>query len=116
MGDLISRKALLEELNNFSMKIGGSANAMALVVMDETKKSIAKMIENQHTAFDLESVIVELEKKRDYCYAEMKKEEKETDYFSEHIFEEYHNQGKAYNDCLEILTSAANATNGKIGG
>lgn len=75
-----------------------------------------ELIDKQPTAFDLESVIAEIEKKRDCCYVEMKKEEKETDYFSEHIFEEYHNQGKAYNDCLEILNSAANATNGKIGG
>ena len=38
--DLISRSALLEELKDFRMTITGSANAMALVVMDETKKSI----------------------------------------------------------------------------
>lgn len=32
------KKALLEELKEFKMSITGSKNAMALMVMDETKK------------------------------------------------------------------------------
>ena len=50
--DLISRSALLEEINNFSVRITGSANAMALVIMDETKKSIMRMVEEQPAVYD----------------------------------------------------------------
>ena len=85
---------------------------------DERNKLIIEIsaIKHSKTAFDLESVITEIEKKRDFCYQQMEKEGKETDYFSEHIFEEYHNQGKAFNEVIKILKSAANATNGKNGG
>lgn len=50
--DLISRSALLKEINNFSIRITGSANAMAIAIMEETKKSIVKMIDEQPTAYD----------------------------------------------------------------
>lgn len=50
--DLISRSALLKKINNFSMRINGSANAMAIAIMEETKKSIVKMIDEQPTAYD----------------------------------------------------------------
>ena len=59
--DLISRSALLEEINNFSMRITGSANAMALVIMDETKKSIMRMVEEQTTAYDVDKVVEQME-------------------------------------------------------
>ncbi len=63
-------------------------------------------IESQPTAYDLENMIKQLEEKRDYCFTEMEKEEREEmDYFSQHIFEEFYNQGKAYNDSLEIIKS-----------
>lgn len=52
--DSISRSALLEEINNFSMRITGSANAMALVIMDETKKSIMRMVEEQPAVYDID--------------------------------------------------------------
>ena len=45
--DLIRRSVLLEEIGNFSMRITGSANAMAITIMEETKKSIAKMVDEQ---------------------------------------------------------------------
>ncbi len=54
---LIDADLLLEELNSFSMRITGSTNAMALMVMAETKKSIAKMIDEQPTAYDVEGRI-----------------------------------------------------------
>lgn len=60
--DLISRSALLEEINNFSMRITGSANAMAITIMEETKKSIAKLIDEQSTAYNLDKVVEQLEK------------------------------------------------------
>lgn len=58
--DLISRSVLLEEINNFSMRIAGSVNAMAITVMEETKKSIAKMINEQPNAYDVDKVIERL--------------------------------------------------------
>ena len=62
--DLISRSALLEEINNFSMRITGSANAMAIAIMEETKKSIAKLIDEQSTAYDVDKVAERLEEMR----------------------------------------------------
>lgn len=63
--DLISRSALLEEINNFSMRITGSANAMAIAIMEETKKSIVKLIDEQPTTYDVDKVGERLE---DYLF------------------------------------------------
>ncbi|MEY8265112.1 hypothetical protein AALA79_01845 [Lachnospiraceae bacterium 64-25] len=63
--DLISRSALLEEINNFSMRITSSVNATAITIMEETKKSIAKMIDEQPTAYDLDKVMERLEELRE---------------------------------------------------
>lgn len=57
MDDLISRNALLEELKDFRMTITGSANAMALAVMEETKKSIMRIVEEQPASYDVDKVI-----------------------------------------------------------
>lgn len=62
---LIDADKLLEELNGFSMRITGSANALALSVMHETKKSIAKMIDEQETAYDVDKVCDKLD---DYLF------------------------------------------------
>lgn len=59
--DLVSRKALLEELKEFKMSITGSENAMALMVMDETKKSIMRIVDEQPTVYDKEKVVERLE-------------------------------------------------------
>jgi hypothetical protein len=59
--DLISRSALLEEINNFSMRITGSVNAMAITITEETKKSIAKMVDLQPAAYDVDNVIKRIE-------------------------------------------------------
>ena len=58
---MISRSALLEELKDFRMTITGSANAMALVVMDETKKSITRIIEEQPTDYDKDKVVEQID-------------------------------------------------------
>lgn len=49
MEDLISRKALLEEIKDFRMTITGFKNEMATTIMDEMKKSIMQIIEEQPT-------------------------------------------------------------------
>lgn len=61
INDLISRSALLEELKDFRMTITGSANAAALMVMDETRKSIMRMVEEQPTAYNTEKVIEQID-------------------------------------------------------
>lgn len=58
---LIDADRLLEEINDFSMRITGNANAMALTVMNETKKSIVKMIDEQPTAYDIDKCVEQLE-------------------------------------------------------
>ncbi len=68
--DLISRSALLEEINSFSMRITGSANAMAITIMEETKKSIAKIVDEQPTAYDMDKVVERLRKELDDCTCE----------------------------------------------
>lgn len=61
--DLISRKALLEELKDFK-NVDCFANAMALTVMDETKKSIMRIIDEAPTAYDVDRGIEQLKKAR----------------------------------------------------
>lgn len=52
--DLISRKKLLEEINNFSMRITGSFNAKQIYAVKEAKKSIIRIINEQPTVRDAE--------------------------------------------------------------
>lgn len=59
--DLISRRVLLEELKEFTMSITGSAKAMVLMVMDETKKTIMRIVDEQPTVYDKEKVVERLE-------------------------------------------------------
>lgn len=66
--DLISRRELLEELKDFRMSITGSANTTAFVIMDQTKKSIMKIIEEQPIAYDVDKVIKSINKiGQKYC-------------------------------------------------
>lgn len=44
---MIDEKKLLEELDNFTMSVGGNANAMALSIIDECRKCFAKIVEKQ---------------------------------------------------------------------
>lgn len=114
--DLISRNKLLEELNGFSMRITGSANAMALVVMDETKKSIVKMIEEQPKAFDLESVIEQIKEEEIRLLAEMELFEKAQGVSPELIFIKYNQALMELAKMKEILKSDTNITSEKSGG
>lgn len=58
---------MLEELESFSMRITGSANSMALAIMEETKKSIAKIIDEQPIAFDVEKTVEQLRREIGDC-------------------------------------------------
>ena len=57
----IDADMLMEEVNHFSMRITGSANGMAITIVEETKKSIAKMIDEQPTVYEVDKVIETLE-------------------------------------------------------
>lgn len=105
--DLISRSALLEEINNFSMRITGSANAMAIAIMEETKKSIAKLIDEQSTAYNVDKVVDQLGK---LVNAEYEKEANcDENGFGdgEQIYEDGRTRGmyEAYGKALEIVKS-----------
>lgn len=100
---LIDADTLDEEIMHFFMTITG--NPKPTTVVDECKSSFRRLIDEQPTAYDVDKVVEQLEEERDYCYKEMEKEKEKTDYFSEHIFEEHHNQGMAYNKAVEIVKS-----------
>lgn len=61
--DLISRKALIEEIQSFRCYITGLRNGKGVLAhaADEYRKSILQIIDEQPAAFDKEKVIEELE-------------------------------------------------------
>lgn len=61
--DLISRKALMEEIQSFRCSITGlrAGKGVLAHAADEYRKSILQIIEDQPTAFNKEKVIEELE-------------------------------------------------------
>lgn len=63
MSDLISRSAVMKEIESLSMRIIGlRAGKGALVeVMNEYKKSVLRIIDEQPTAYDVDAVVKELE-------------------------------------------------------
>ena len=65
--DLISRKALIEEIQSFRCDLIGlrCGKGMLALVADQYRKAILQIIEDQATAFDKEKVIEELE---DYLF------------------------------------------------
>lgn len=60
--DLISRKALMEEIQSFRCSITGlrAGKGVLAHAAEEYRKSILQIIEDQPTAFDKEKVIGEL--------------------------------------------------------
>ncbi len=63
--DLISRKALMEEIQSFRCSITGlrAGKGVLAHAADEYRKSILQIIDNQPIAFDKESVIEEIKEK-----------------------------------------------------
>lgn len=84
-------------------------------VMSPTGFAMLKIIniDDISTAFDLESVIAELEGNSKYMQSEANDLASVGDYGTATKLE---GMAQAYKDCVEILKSAANATNGKSGG
>lgn len=61
------------------------------------------LVDKQPTAFDVDKVVSELERKRDYHYKQMEEVDFEKDIFAQHIFEEEHNRGIGLNEAIEIV-------------
>ena len=70
--DLISRKALLEEIQSFRCSITGlrAGKGVLAHAADEYMKSVSRIIDDQPTAFDKEKVIEELRAERNPIYRE----------------------------------------------
>lgn len=107
MDDLISRKALLEEIRSYQYDTCTPDMRRAEHIV---KAHFTELIDKQPTAFDLESVIRKLEEKIieeagiDKSRLSMDREE-----YSSYCL-------LTLADVIEILNSSANAANGKIGG
>ena len=71
--DLISRKALIEEIQSFRCDLIGlrSGKGMLALVADQYRKAILQIIEDQPTAFDKEKVIEQLDGCRVYQFQGM---------------------------------------------
>lgn len=61
--DLISRKALMEEIDSLTMSITGlrAGKGVLIKFMEEYKKSVLKCIDEQPTAYNVNAVREELE-------------------------------------------------------
>lgn len=94
--DLISRKALLEEIENFRCSITGLGTEKGLdCYADEYRKSILQIIEDQPSAFDKEKVMNEIkEYKEDAVYWSKKTRENA---------DEFCTYADAYQTCLDII-------------
>lgn len=111
MSDLISRSVTEKMLRDYAeRKFFGGEIELANGIL-----KAVNYIENDNipTAFDLESVIVELEGISKYTQSEANDLASIGDYGCATKFE---GMAQAYKDCVNILKSAANATNGKNGG
>lgn len=66
MDDLISRSALLDEIESLQVHITGLRSGKGVLAdcMKEYKKSVLRIIDEQPTAYDAEKVVAELEEMR----------------------------------------------------
>jgi hypothetical protein len=65
---------------------------------DYEMMGIDDYIRSEPTAYDLDKVINELENKRDYY-----QQERDTDYFTGHVFDENYNRKYAMKEAIEIV-------------
>lgn len=66
MDDLISRSALLDEIESLSVHITGLRSGKGVLAdcMKEYKKSVLRIIDEQPTAYDVGKVVAELEERK----------------------------------------------------
>lgn len=64
MSDLISRSAVMKEIESLSMRITGlrAGKGVLVEVMNEYKKSVLRIIDEQPTAYDVEEVVQQFKK------------------------------------------------------
>lgn len=103
--DLISRKALIEEIQSFKCYITGLRAGKGILAhaADEYRKSILQIIEDQPTAFDKEKVIENL---TNLANAEVDMSDDEEELVDvEDWFDEGRSQGRfeAYRNSVEIV-------------
>ena len=73
MSDLISRSALLDEIESLSVHITGLRSGKDVLAdcMKEYKKSVLRIIDEQPTAYDAEKVVAELEEAQEKLETDM---------------------------------------------
>lgn len=75
MSDLISRSAVMKEIESLSMRITGlrAGKGVLVEVMNEYRKSVLRIIDEQPTAYNVDAVVEELKSlsnaEADYYYA-----------------------------------------------
>lgn len=113
MSDLISRNELFKKLFTTSNgRICPDTN-IDNFPLTLNVKDVKNAIRKAPTAFDLENVIMELERISKDMQSEANDLASIGDYGCATKFE---GMAQAYKDCVKILKSVANATNGKNGG
>lgn len=65
--------------------------------------ALKDFVNRQPTAYDVNKVVSELERKRDFHYKQMETVDFENDIFAQHIYEEEHNRGIGLNKAIEIV-------------
>lgn len=93
--DLISRKALMEEIDGLYMSITGlrAGKGVLLKFTEEYKKSILKCIEEAPTAYDADAVIEKLEKLKEPAWDTWNAIDSEQDF----------GEAMAYKNAIEIV-------------
>ena len=94
--NLIDADKLIEEINNLGWRLYDTLTLKGLSIALET-------IKEQPTAFDVDKVVEQLERKRDYHYKQMEEVDFGKDIFAQHIFEEEHNRGIGLSEAIEIV-------------
>lgn len=105
MSRLIDEEKLREDIDNIIIKdMATNLNKKITgdMVLNLTSK-IIKCIENQPIAYDVDKVVSELERERDFYYKQMEAVDFENDIFAQHIYEEEHNRGIGLNKAIDIV-------------
>lgn len=113
-GDLINRNALIDAIEK-------RYNEKKSIVPDNSAEGFVQMenlIKEQPTTFDLESAIEQLEEKIKIEHRKQPNCDEDGFGDGEEIYDDGITQGRyeAFKEALEILKSAVNGKNGKIGG
>lgn len=87
MSDLISRKAVLDKLKDFSDMY--TLEEEARIVLE----AIVRIVTEQPTAYDVEKVVAELEEEREYSYADFEEYVQEKSPCLDAEYDDYFHRG-----------------------